>query len=176
MIKKLLPYIGIPIITAGYLLVRANTEGAFTAVKDVQLLGMGYAAAWSDWSTRKVPNKLVAVMFLLWVLSMAVYVFIDIDSATAILLPSIIGGAAGGGLFVVLYLVSHKGVGGADVKFITIAGLYLTFVRLMPALFISSLLAALVSAVLLITKRATRKSSIPLIPFLYTGIIVTIFI
>jgi leader peptidase (prepilin peptidase)/N-methyltransferase len=175
-IRKLLPYAGIPIIAAGYLIFRASSAEVFTVIKNILLIGVGYVAAWSDWKTRKVPNKLIAVMFLLWALSMVVYVFADIDSAIGVLLPSIVGCVAGGGLFAILYLISRKGVGGADVKFIAVAGLYLTFAHLMPMLFISSLLAALVSAILLITKRATRKSAIPLIPFLYAGIVLTIFI
>jgi leader peptidase (prepilin peptidase)/N-methyltransferase len=175
-VKKYLPFAAPAVICALYLALRAESRDAFTLVCGVLLIGFGFVAAYMDLRTRKIPNKLMLLMLGAWLAAMAVYVIADIESAIARIPSSLIGGASAGGFFLLLYLVSRKGVGGGDVKFIAVSGLYLTFARLMPALFFSSLLAALASAVLLLTKRATVKTAIPLAPFLYAGILLTLFL
>jgi prepilin signal peptidase PulO-like enzyme (type II secretory pathway) len=176
MTKRLLPYIGIPALLVVYLILKITAVDSMTFIRAVLLIGFGYVAAYMDWKTRKVPNKLVLAMFAAWAVLIAAYVIFDINAAVKLLAPSLIGCASGGGLFLLLYIVSRKGVGGGDVKFVAAAGLFLTFTKLMPMLFFSSLLAAIVSAVLLLSKRATMKTAIPLVPFLYTGILITVFL
>jgi leader peptidase (prepilin peptidase)/N-methyltransferase len=175
-VKKYIPFAGPAFICALYLALCAKSNDIFTLVCGVLLIVFGFIAAYLDLRTRKIPNKLVLLMLGAWLAAMAVYVIADIESAVTRIMPSLTGGAAAGGFFLLLYLVSRKGVGGGDVKFIAASGLYLTFARLMPALFFSSLLAALASAVLLLTKRATVKTAIPLAPFLYAGILLTLFL
>ena len=174
--KRLLPYVGIPLIAAVYLALMPAGGDWVTLARALTLIGFGYVAAYTDLRIRKVSNKLVLTMLTVWLLIMALYVFTDIEAAITLLIPSLIGGAAGGGFFLVMYLVSSKGIGGGDIKLITAVGLLLTFTKLMPMLFISSLITALVAGGLLLTKRATMKTAIPLVPFLYAGILVVLFI
>ena len=174
--RRLLPYVGIPLIAAVYLaLMPAGGDWAALA-RALTLIGFGYVAAYTDLRIRKVSNRLVLTMLTAWLLIMALYIFTDIEAAIAFLIPSLIGGAAGGGFFLVMYLISSKGIGGGDIKLITAVGLLLTFAKLMPMLFVSSLLTALVAGGLLLTKRATMKTAIPLVPFLYAGILAVLFI
>lgn len=176
MARKMLPYIGIPILAAAWLALRYRVCDAQTIIRAEMLIVFGYVAAYSDLKTRRVPNRLVLTMLAAWAAFMAVYIVFDTESALELLIPSLIGGAAGGGFFLFLYIVSRRGIGGGDVKLIAVMGLFLTFAKLMPVLFFSSLLTAVVSAVLLVTKRATMKTAIPLVPFLYVGTLITIFI
>ena len=171
-----LPLIGIPMLIAAFFLLGRGSYSVITALFSMLLIGFGYIAAYIDFKIRKVPNKLVLAMLVCWVVIMSVYVFVDITSATQLLTQSLIGGLAAGVFFLFIYLISRKGLGGGDVKLVAVMGLYLTFAQLMPMLFFSSILAALVSGILLLTKRATMKSSIPLVPFLYIGVLATIFL
>lgn len=174
--KSLLPLLGIPIIIAAYLIFIASNHDFITLIRFSMVIGFGYVAAYVDFKIRKVPNKLVLAMLTCWAVIMSVYIFIDISSAIRLLVQSLIGGGTAGVFFLFIYLVSRKGLGGGDVKLVAVMGLYLTFAQLMPMLFFSSILAALFSGILLLTKRATMKSSIPLVPFLYLGALATIFL
>ena len=174
--KSLLPYAGILVVAAAYLAVKLAANDWITTARAVVLIAFGYVAAYTDFRTRKVSNKLVLMMLIAWLVLMAAYVIYDIGAAFELLVPSLIGGAAGGGFFLAMYLISRKGIGGGDIKLIAVMGLLLTFSKLMPMLFISSLLTALVAGGLLLTKRATMKTEIPLVPFLYAGVLVVLFV
>ena len=175
-IKRILPYIAIPIIVAIYLALKYTTDDVMTILRAVALIAFGYIAAYLDFTTRKIPNKLVLLMFAAWLALMAAYVVVDVKAAVDLIIPSLISGAAAGGFFLMIYLVSRKGIGGGDVKLIAVMGLFMTLAKLMPMLFFSSLITALVSAVLLLTKRATLKTAIPLVPFLYLGTLIIIIL
>ena len=176
MAKKLLPYIGIPFLLAVYLAFRVMSDDILTIFRAAILIAFGYIAAYGDIKTRKVPNKLIVAMLASWALHTSISVVVNIEAAPMLLVQSLIGGAAAGGFFFFIYLVSRKGIGGGDVKFIAVTGLFLTFAKVMPMLLISSLLAALTSGILLLTKRATMKSAIPLVPFLYIGTLMTLLL
>ena len=173
--KNLLPYAAIPVIVVIYFIFKYSSDDIVAIMRSVSLISFGYVAAYLDLKTRKVPNKLVLTMLAVWLVLMAIYVVIDIGAAIDVLIQSAISGVAAGGFFLAIYFISRKGIGGGDVKLIAVMGLFMTFSTLMAMLFLSSLLSALVSAVLLITKRATMKTSIPLVPFLYFGTLITIF-
>lgn len=174
--KRLLPYLAIPIIIIAYVLLRRDTLDIITALRGSALIAFGFAAALTDWKARTVSNKLVLAMFALWLTLLIVAMLSDFQTALGELIPSLISGGVAGLMFLAIYLVSRKGIGGGDVKLVTVVGLYMTLAQLMPMLLVSSLLAAIVSAVLLLTKRATMKTAIPLVPFLYLGILVILFL
>ena len=174
--NKLLPYLGLPVLITLYLFLKLKTDDAFTIMRSVLLIGFFYTAAIFDIKTRKIPNKLVLLMLSVWVVFMAVYVIIDIKAAATAIVQALVSCAAAGVFFLVIYLISRKGLGGGDVKLAAVMGLYLTLTRLMPVLFLTSVITALVSAVLLITKRATMKTAIPLVPFLCLGTYITILL
>ena len=178
--RALLPYIGVPLIVAAYLALKLPGQTPSPdwvgLARAVVLISFGYVAAYGDWKTRKVPNLLVLAMLGVWGAIAVLYILLDFGGAMGFLAASLIGGAVGGGFFLVVYLVSRKGLGGGDVKLMAAMGLFLTFRNLLGMLFFSSMLTALVSAVLLLTKRATMRTAIPFVPFLYAGTLVTIFL
>jgi len=55
------------------------------------------------------------------------------------------------------------------------AGLYLGFSETVPAILYGTVLAALVGLVLILLKKIGRKDTMPLAPFLFAGIIITVF-
>ena len=101
--------------------------------------------------------------------------FINTDNGVKALTDSLYGMALGGGLFLLVYLFSRRGLGGGDVKFMAAAGLYLGFSGVIPAILYGTILAALTGLILILLKKIKRKDAIPLAPFLFIGILIIIF-
>jgi leader peptidase (prepilin peptidase)/N-methyltransferase len=76
------------------------------------------------------------------------------------------GGLVALAIFLVLYLFSRGSMGDGDVRLAFLLGLIVGYPGAILAVVVSIGLAGLVSAGLLITKRATRKTPIPFGPFL----------
>lgn len=90
---------------------------------------------------------------------------------------SMLIGGAGIFLFFLAQLVLSKGkwIGGGDLRLGALMGLLLGWKLGLIALVLSYLLGSIVSVVLLIQKKANRKSAIPFGPFLVTGTVIAIF-
>ncbi|MCL2099831.1 MAG: prepilin peptidase [Oscillospiraceae bacterium] len=174
MIKKI-SYAGIPVILTAYFIVYAGQADLFVLLKNALIIIFGYIAAVTDIKLRIIPNKLILIMLAAWVTLTAPRLFLGIDPALVILTGSLSGFLAGGGLFLLVYIISRKGLGGGDVKFMAAAGLYTGFAGTLTVMLYGTVIAALVGFVLLIFKKIGRKDAIPLAPFLYIGILVTVF-
>lgn len=86
-----------------------------------------------------------------------------------------LGGAAAGFLFLlVLALIVKGGMGFGDVKLTAVIGLFLGLKWVAMGLVLAFLAGGLYSAVLLLMRRAGRKSMIPFGPFLALGAVLTV--
>jgi len=175
-LKQNLPFAGMPIIIAALLIINAGEADAFALLMLSLMLAFGYAAAVIDVKLSPIPNKLVLAMLAAWVLAMTPKLFLDTDGAVALLLDSAAGFAVGGGLFLLIYLISQKGLGGGDVKFMAGAGLYLGFSGTVASMLYGTVLAALTGLILMLLRKIGRKDTMPLAPFLYTGMLITVFL
>jgi len=99
----------------------------------------------------------------------------DTAGALLVLLEAALGFAISGGMFLFVYLISRRGLGGGDVKFMAAAGLYLGFSGVLPVIFCGALLAGVTALALMLFKRLGSKDTMPLAPFLYLGILITLF-
>lgn len=111
-----------------------------------------------------------------WVLVIVPQLFFQTEKAIAIMISDLIGFAMGGLLFLVVYLVSRKGLGGGDVKLMAVAGLYLGFKNVLPAMLYGSVLSSVFAAALILAKKIGRRDAIPLVPFLYIGMLITVLL
>ena len=84
-------------------------------------------------------------------------------------LDSVVGILLGGGLFLVIILVSRGGMGGGDLKLGAMLGAFLGWKALIVALFVAIVLGGAIGAMLLATGRRGRKDPIPFGPFLAAG-------
>lgn len=171
----MLVYSALPAIAAVLFFLRMGKTDMFVLLRFELVAAFGYVASVYDFKSKKIPNKLIAAMIFAWATAMAPMLFLDGDSAILILRESALGFLAGGGLFLFVYLVSRKGLGGGDVKFMAAAGLYVGFSGIFSAMLFGSVFAALFGSALLVLKKIGRKDSMPLAPFLYAGILLTIF-
>jgi len=173
--KAIIPYAGIPIIALALLLVRMKQTAPLVLLWLVLIIVFGYVGAILDIKTKRIPNGLVLTMFAAWVVTITPYLFLETEAAVELLMDSVLGFAFGGGLFLFVYLISRKGLGGGDVKFMAAAGMYLGFSGAIPTMLYGTILAGLTGLVLILLKRIGRKDTMPLAPFLYAGILIVVF-
>ena len=174
--KLIIPYAGLPVILAAMLLLRGGDTDAFILLLQGMIIIFGYTASVSDIKSKRIPNGLVLAMLASWSLVMIPKLFFDVGGAASLMIDCLLGFVIGGGLFLIVYLVSRKGLGGGDVKFMAAAGLYLGWGGVLPAMLFGTILAALAGLTLIALKKISRKDKIPLAQFLYVGILITVFL
>ena len=86
------------------------------------------------------------------------------------------GFLTGGLIFWLVYAISRGGLGGGDVKLAATSGLYLGLDGVLSMMLYGSVLAASTGVVLILLKKIKPKDQIPLVPFLYVGILLTVFV
>ncbi len=123
-----------------------------------------------DFKSHRLPNQLVGWFTATQILIMAVISWMASDFAR--LLTALGVAAATMISYVLLYLVSRGSLGMGDVKFAFPLGLCVGWYsanQWLVAIFISFLLAGLVSVIGLVTKRITRKSRLAFGPYMFFG-------
>lgn len=130
----------------------------------------------TDRKARLIPNRVVLFFLGLWsVIGMGAVVS-DPERGIALIGQSIIGGLAGGLIFLLCYLISKGQLGAGDVKLAFVMGLYLTGQRIVGAIAYGVLVCCVYSLVQMARKKLTMKDGVPLAPFLYLGTLLTFLI
>lgn len=174
--KAILPYAGIPVLMLLLFLLNSKKEESVILLLQEILLFFGYVAALGDVREMRVPNRLVAAMLGVWVLVMVPQLFLRTEKTVLLMISAVIGAVLSGGLFLVVYMVSRKGLGGGDVKLMTVSGLYLGIGDVLSAMLYGSILAAAAGLILILTKKIGPRDAIPLVPFLYAGMLLAMII
>jgi len=134
------------------------------------LAAIGVALLLIDLDTHRLPNAIVLPSYLVAGALLLLAAVIGGDWAAA--LRALIGGAA---MFAAYYLMAFAypgGMGFGDVKLSGVLGLYLGWLgwgTLIVGAFSAFLLGGIFSIVLLVARRATRKSGIPFGPWMIAG-------
>ncbi|MBM4439947.1 MAG: prepilin peptidase [Candidatus Rokubacteria bacterium] len=151
-----------------------------------------FAAAWLRFGA--TPQSAVAALLLAALVAITV---IDLDHQIipdAITLPGIVAGllanlavpggswvsaligmAIGGGLFLVIILVSGGGMGGGDMKLGAMLGAFLGWQLTLVAIFLAIVVGGVAGVALLAARRKGRKDAIPFGPFLAAGGVAALF-
>ena len=166
---------GLIIIVLVWLIVFTAELSGFQLIWSALLIVLSYIVMVFDINTKRIPNALIIIMIAGWWLMIMPALLFDTENGIRLLIDSFFGLLIGGGLFLLVYYVSRKNLGGGDVKFMSVAGLYLGFAETIPVILYGSVLAAITGVVLILLKIIGRKDTIPLAPFLFVGIMITIF-
>ena len=140
------------------------------------LVGGMAVLAVTDLLQHWVPNRMLAGMLMLWVLVVGVTIILDTQYGMELLGRGLIGGIASGLIFLLCYILSKRQLGAGDVKLAFIMGLYMTGQRIMGGVVYGTVLCFLYSIIQLIRKKLTVKDQVPLVPFLYGGVLITYLI
>lgn len=89
---------------------------------------------------------------------------------------SILGALVIGLLFVLMYYVSKRTLGGGDIKLSFVLGLSLTLTNIFNAVFFGLVICTLFAGVCLLLKKLNRKDFLPLGPFLFAGTLMAYFL
>ncbi len=140
----------------------------------VLLVGWLYVAALLavlviDLEHRRVLNVMMAPLAVVALLASAL-------PSQPGLLSALLGGAVGLALFGVLAFAGRGALGMGDVKLAGVIGLMLGYPAGLYALVGGIFLAGLAALLLLLTRRATRKSTIAYAPYLAVGTIVALWV
>lgn len=122
----------------------------------------------SDLLYQVIPNKVNLVGFLYF---LALHLFYSPLPFVTYLW----GVAAGGGLLLLLAILSRGGMGGGDIKLMAVIGMAIGWKLTLLALFLASLLGGGIGIVLLLLKLVSRKEPIPFGPFLALGTFIAYF-
>lgn len=128
--------------------------------------------AWMDYSSRKIPNRILKQLFWIRTVLLILEAYICENHLKNICLPFIMGFLASGGIFFLFYLISRGGIGAGDVKLFAVIGYYLGSDTTFELIVISFFLCAVVSVFLLCWKKIQWKSKLPFVPFVLAGMII----
>jgi leader peptidase (prepilin peptidase)/N-methyltransferase len=141
------------------------------------LTAMSIALALIDLDTKRLPNVLVAPALVTGIVLLGVAAVVRGDWTA--LLGAAIGGAGLFAMYLVLALFSRGGMGWGDVKLAAVLGLYLGFLgwgNLLVGAFAAFLFGGLFGAVLMVVRRAGRKTGIPFGPWMIIGAWLGVFV
>ena len=145
-------------------------------ISDALLLVFMTVLAVVDKAELRVPNSILKIMLILWVAVIAIYIILEVQNGLLLFMESLAGAIFAGIIFLLCYIITHKQIGGGDVKLSFLMGLYLTGGRVMGAIFYGIGCCCVFSIVQLCRKKLGMHDGIPLIPFLYIGVLITFLI
>ena len=119
-----------------------------------------------------IPDSLVLCILVLSIIHKAINYFLYGISPN--LTGSILGLFLAVGLFLAIVIISRGGMGGGDVTLIGALGFVLGVKNILLNIFLSFILGAIISMVLLAAKIKTRKDPIPFGPFIVLGFFMTV--
>ena len=175
-------------ISARYPLVEAGTGllwaalawrfGADWALPAYLVLGAGLVAlALIDLDTFLLPNRIVYPLTVAVVALLAAAAITGDDVGH--LGRALVGGAAAFTVFLVLHLVSPRGMGFGDVKLAFVLGVALGWVSaatVFLGLFLAFLLGSVIGILLIATGRRGRRDHVPFGPFLALGTVLALLL
>ncbi len=145
-------------------------------VRALSLMALMWPLAWIDLETYRIPNPFI-------VMGLIVRVFFFLCELNALGRPAWFGLLTDMIAVTVLLLAAvlcnlliKKSVGFGDMKLFAVMGLLLGLDRIWEAIFYSLIISFFVALFLLVTKKKTRKDTIPFGPALVVGTFVSVLI
>lgn len=133
-------------------------------------------AALTDYKRSKIPNKLIVIGLV----SRAVIYIAEIITAWGyikeIFINDMIGFAIGFIMLFVIAVITRGGIGFGDVKLFGVIGLMAGSGGVFAVLFLSLLFSSVISIILMLTRKKTLRSSLPMAPSIYLGFAVTVIL
>lgn len=125
--------------------------------------------AWIDHKQRRIPNKILSRLLALRAILLVAEGAMFPRMALVIALSSVLGMLLGGGMFLLARFLSKGGVGMGDVKLFAVIGSYVGSGSIMAVTFLTIVISAAYSIVMLAVKKVRWKEEIPFAPFIWIG-------
>ncbi|MBA1336990.1 MAG: Leader peptidase (Prepilin peptidase) / N-methyltransferase [Firmicutes bacterium] len=128
-------------------------------IKSAVLFSLLIVITFIDLKEQIIPDSLI-------VFGLAAGIVFTIIDGSHSFKDAVLGFAIGGGLLLTIVLLSRGGMGGGDVKFMAVIGLFLGWRLTLVTLFISFVTGGITGILLLLTGKKGRKDPVPFGPFI----------
>ena len=98
------------------------------------------------------------VIFDKMLLPFAIIGVVEIFHLNLPLVERLISAIIGGGIFLLLSIISRGGIGGGDIKLVAVLGIWLGIEKLLNVIIIAAIAGGIVAVILILTKQKDRKS------------------
>lgn len=156
-----------------YGLMYKNDGFARSALNSLVALWLGILA-YIDTREKIIPNGLVGIALAVVAIFMLLQIFVGHTPWLKLMVFCLLGGIGCGGLLMVISLISKSSLGMGDVKMFFVLGLIYGLMDTYGILLFSIIVMSVVSIILLILKKVTTKTKIPMAPFVAIGFILSI--
>lgn len=156
-----------------FMLLYSKFEFSMNFIIYAFILSLLVIIAFIDLDTKIIPDILVVLILIgaiIYEISM-----ILVYNSFGNLLDNIFGLAIGGLLFLIIFVLSKGGIGGGDIKLMAALGFILGVPKIILNIFLSFLLGAIASIILLSLGIRKKKDYIPFGPFIVLSFIITLF-
>lgn len=151
-----------------------NGESFMRALMNAEVMLWLSVLGYIDARERIIPNSLIGIGLLFWLILILLDIFVGGTPWLKLLVFSGIGGIACGGLLFIIALIVKSALGMGDVKLFFVLGLLYGLTDAYGILLFSVIAMGVVSIILLIAKKVTTKSTIPMAPFVILGFFLSI--
>lgn len=131
---------------------------------------------WLDHQYRLIPNQLLLVGAAVWLVMTLLQILISGVSVRQSLLYSGAGFLIIGGILWIIAALAKGAFGMGDVKLFCLLGLLYGLTGSFLILFFTASIMAVISIVLLIARKATIRSALPMAPFVAIGFVIAILL
>lgn len=159
-----------------FYILRENKTNIVESYMNITVFLWLYPIAVIDYKEKIIPNKLILVGFAGWIIYFASCVFINGNNIVSAGKTSLGGLAFGAGVFLISALIVRGGVGMGDVKLFAVLGMLFGFSGVFTILFFTLIMLFIIGIVMLIIKKANKKSTFPMAPFVLFGLMLTIIL
>lgn len=142
------------------------------SIFSIWLIVIGYI----DLKEKIIPNAMILVGIIYWLFDMLIKIFILDANWTEMLKFSGLGAGICGGVLLVVALIVKTALGMGDVKMFFVTGLLFGFADTYSIMLLSMLIMAVLSIILLLMKKVTRKTAVPMAPFVAVGYLLHILL
>jgi len=130
-----------------------------------------YLISFTDIWERRIPNQLLLGLLIIRFGFLVYDCVVNRDNWQGPLLSAGIGMAICGGVILLAFLISRKGVGAGDLKLFALLGLLTGHRAALQFLMLAFLASAVAAIAMLLLKKAKAKDSLPMAPFAFLGLL-----
>ena len=127
-----------------------------------------------DYYHQLIHNKVVLFTLIVGIIYRSTLYFTTEIGLLETLKQSVLGFLIGGGFYFLIFILTNGNMGGGDIKLMAALGVWLGIADTGLAIFLTFMIGAVISVLLLASKIKGRKDAIPFGPFIVLGTFATI--
>ena len=150
-------------------------------LKFMFLVPMLISAFVIDYRLQIIPNRLTLTIFETGLIFTFASVLINTNAGISIFMNNMLGMIVGGGIFLIITLIGgliagKDAMGFGDVKLMGALGLFFGWMNIIMVAVMAFLLAAVISIIILVSRKKKADEYIPFGPFIVIAAIIAIFV